>query len=432
MIEILQILFFSLIFSLLLFLPFNIFSRANFSNNIDIVEKTSLNLVINLNILLFFSLLPLSVQSIQPIVITSYLLILIISYRKNFDSIFKFFKSFFPLFVIFLILAVHISSELFLGWDAKFFYYIKSLFFYEEKTIFDLYKFEDSTWHPHYGSYLWGFFWSLSLVDNEYFGRLFYLFLFCYSFFVISKISKKQLINNIFFLLLIFLSYEYEFFSGLQEILIFSFLILISKYFFLISNKKSNNEILFLCLIFLFSNLLIWIKSEGIVYFIIFLLLLLVQNQILIKRRLFVAGFFLSFYILKLVIYDISDLNNGQKNFYNLEYIINLDFYLIFNKLMNIFFWFFYYISNNIFFSIFILLIFYEIFFVKKKDRINYIYYKTLMIYLFFIIAFIISAYIFRDMEIEYAIRTTMDRLIMTASGFFIYPSIKILINKFY
>ena len=200
----------------------------------------------------------------------------------------------------------------------------------------------------------------------------------------------------------------------------------------MISNKKSNNEILFLCLIFLFSNLLIWIKSEGIVYFIIFLLLLLVQNQILIKRRLFVAGFFLSFYILKLVIYDISDLDNGQKNFYNLEYIINLDFNLIFNKLINIFVWFFYYISNNIFFSIFILLIFYEIFFVKKKDRINYIYYKTLMIYLFFIIAFIISAYIFRDMEIEFAIRTTMDRLIMTASGFFIYPSIKILINKFY
>ena len=62
----------------------------------------------------------------------------------------------------------------------------------------------------------------------------------------------------------------------------------------------------------------------------------------------------------------------------------------------------------------------------------NFTYYKTLMIYSFFIIAFIISAYIFRNMEIEYAIRTTMDRLIMTASGFFIYPSIKLLTEKFY
>jgi len=432
MTEILQIIFFYFIFSLLLFLPFNIFSRANFFNNIDIVEKTSLNLAVNLNILLLLSFLPLSVQLIQPVIILFYLLILIISYRKNFDLIFKFSKSFFLLFVIFLLLAIHISSEIFLGWDAKYFYYIKSLFFYENKTIFDLYKFEDSAWHPHYGSYLWGFFWTLSLVDNEYFGRLFYLFLFCYSFFVISKINKKQSVNNIIFLLLIFLSYEYEFFSGLQEILIFSFLILISKYFFLISNKKNNNEILLLCLIFLFSNLLIWIKSEGIVYFSILLLLLLIQNQILIKRRLFLLGLFFIFYLLKLIIYGIADLDNGQKIFYNFEYILNLDFSLIIYKLANIFVWFFYYLSNNVFFSIFILLIFYEIFFEKKRGKINYAFYKTLIIYLFFIIAFIISAYIFRNSEIEYAIRTTMDRLIMTASGFFIYPSIKLLAEKFY
>ena len=77
MIEILQIIFFSLIFILLLFLPFNIFSQIKFFQNIDIVEKTSLNLVINLNILLLFSFLPLSIQLIQPFVISIYLLILI-------------------------------------------------------------------------------------------------------------------------------------------------------------------------------------------------------------------------------------------------------------------------------------------------------------------------------------------------------------------
>ena len=193
------------------------------------------------------------------------------------------------------------------------------------------------------------------------------------------------------------------------------------------SNKKNNNEILFLCLIFLFSNLLIWIKCEGIVYFSILLLLLLIQNQILIKRRVFLLVLFLAFYLLKLIIYGITDLDNGQKTFYNLAYIINLDFNLIIYKLVNIFVWFFYYLSNNVFFSIFILLIFYEIFFEKKGGKMNYAYYKTLMIYLLFIIAFIISAYIFRNSEIEYAIRTTMDRLMMTASGFFIYPSIKLL-----
>jgi len=431
MIEILQILLFFFIFILLLFIPFNIFSSLNLPSNIDIVEKTSLNLVINLNLLLFLSFLPLSIQSIQPIVILSYLLVLIISYRKNFDLIFVFFKSISPLFIIFFLLAINISSEIFLGWDAKFFYYIKSLFFYEEKTIFDLYKFEHSMWHPHYGSYLWGFFWTLSFVDNEHFGRLFYLFLFCYSFFAVSKINKKQLINNTIFLILIFLFYEYNFFSGLQEILIFSFLVLISKYFFLFL-KNNKDEMFLLYLIILFSNLLIWIKSEGIVYFFILLILLLIQNKISIKRRLFLSALFISFYLLKLVIYDISNLENGQKILYDIEYILNLDFNLIFYKLSNIVVWFFYYLSNNIFLSIFIFLIFYEKLFVKEKNRINTSYFNILIIYSFFVILFIISAYIFREMEIEYAIRTTMDRLLMTASGFFVYPSIKLLNKKLY
>ena len=248
---------------------------------------------------------------------------------------------------------------------------------------------------------------------------------------MISKISNNQSINNVIFLLLIFLAYEYEFFSGLQEILIFSFLLLISKYFFSIS-KKNTNEIFFLGLIFLFSNLLIWIKSEGIVYFSILLLLLLMQNQIVVKRKFFITISFSIIYILKLLIYDIVDLTNSQKTFYHLEYILSLDLNIIFYKLINIFIWFVYYISNNIFFAIFILLILYEKFFIKKGVKINSQYYKSVTIYLICIITFIIFAYILRDMEIEYAIRTTMDRLIMTASGFFIYPSIKFLTDRIF
>ena len=58
------------------------------------------------------------------------------------------------------------------------------------------------------------------------------------------------------------------------------------------------------------------------------------------------------------------------------------------------------------------------------KIKYNYLAY-------FVILVFIFVAYISRDMEIIQSIRTTMDRLIMTASGFFVYPSIKLLINKF-
>ncbi len=432
MIEILQIIFFTLVFTLLLFVPFNVFSKSNFLNNNGIIENTTLNLVINLNILLFFSFLPLTVHSIQPFIFSGYIIILIFSYGKNFGLFIKYLKSFLPLFVIFFLLAINIGTELYLGWDAKFFYYIKSLFFYEGKSIFDLNQFEHSVWHPHYGSYLWGYFWTLSFVDFEYFGRLFYLFLFCYSFFIISKISNTNLVNNIIFLILIFLSYEYSFFSGLQEVLIFSFLIILSKYFFLISEKKLKNNLMYLCLIFLFSNLLIWIKSEGVVYFFILLILLLIQNQISIKKKLLISGLFIIFYLLKLSIYQIADLDNGQKTFYNLEYILNLDFNIVFYKLIKIFIWFIYYISNNIFFAIFIFLMIYEKLFEKINNKKNLEYQKTLIVYLFSIIIFIIFVYTLRDMEIEYAIRTTMDRLVMTASGFFIYPSIKLLTNRLF
>ena len=40
---------------------------------------------------------------------------------------------------------------------------------------------------------------------------------------------------------------------------------------------------------------------------------------------------------------------------------------------------------------------------------------------------FIISAYLFRDMEIEYSIRTTMERIIFTSSGFYVF----LIINYF-
>ena len=125
-------------------------------------------------------------------------------------------------------------------------------------------------------------------------------------------------------------------------------------------------------------------------------------------------------------------MDNGQKAVYNLQYILNLDFNIIFHKLIIIFIWFIYYISNNIFFALFILLMIYEKLFEKNNNKTNLDYQQTLLVYLFSIIIFIIFAYTLRDMEIEYSIRTTMDRLVMTASGFFIYPSVRLLTNRLF
>ena len=104
-------------------------------------------------------------------------------------------------------------------------------------------------------------------------------------------------------------------------------------------------------------------------------------------------------------------------------YILSLGFEIIIEKSKFITIWLIYYILNNVFFALFLIVLLYEKFYLKSYSRIKD-YDLTILSYLICIILFIFSAYIFRDVEIVYAIRTTMDRLIMTSSGFFVFPCI--------
>ena len=197
MIEILKIIYIFSIFLIFISSPLNIFNKSDKQINISFLNY---NLIINFNILLILSLISIPIKNYQLI----YLLILILFFSYSL-SISKIqlkdlkkmnFINFLIFYFSFIVLAISVSSNINLGWDAKYFYYIKSLFFYQEKTIFELNIFEPSMWHPHFGSYLWSFFWTLRFVDCEHFGRFFYLFLFCYSFFFVSILDRKQLINN--------------------------------------------------------------------------------------------------------------------------------------------------------------------------------------------------------------------------------------------
>ena len=124
MTEILQILFFIFIFTTLLIVPFNIFTRSTLTNKINFLEKSTLNFVINLNFLLLLSVLTINLKTVQPVVIVFYILSMIFIYRNNFSLILKFLLSLIPLFLVFFIISTELSSSLSLGWDAKFFYYI--------------------------------------------------------------------------------------------------------------------------------------------------------------------------------------------------------------------------------------------------------------------------------------------------------------------
>ena len=434
MIELFQILIFLIIFTSILFVPFNIFEKKSLLKNLSILDKSSLNLATNLNILLLLSFLNFPLQIFQPIILIFYSLILILHYKNRVVLIKDFLISISPILIIFCILSLNISSKLYLGWDAKFFYYIKSLYFFDGKTIFDLNQFSQNIWHPYFGSYLWGFFWSVSPTESEYFGRLFYLFLFCYTFYSVSQISKDNKINSLIFLILVSIFYQYEYFSGLQEILIFSFLVLISKFY---DKILTNNNITYIILILLFSNLFIWIKSEGIVYFLLSIILIFFIKKVSYQFKFTILLIYLMLFFIKVSIYDLANFNlNSQGLFYNQDYLSSLDLEIVINKITNITIWLSYYMLKNIFFPILIFLIIFEKFLTKTHQK-NTEYDKLLYFYFCYILFFIFIAYISRDMEITQSIRTTMDRIVMTASGFLVYPSIKksfsnLKLNKFF
>ena len=306
MIELLQIIFIFFIFFLSLTVPINIFNTNLLNNknkyNLDIA---SFNLLINCNILLLLSIIPIALSSYNLLyLITCSFIFIYIYFIKNHQL--KDFKknliliSFF--FIIFLIIAISVANELKLGWDAKYFYYIKALFFAEDQILYNIKRFAFGTWHPHLGSYYWAFYWSLMPLKLEYFGRLFYVFILIFSlFYVCHDSSKNNFRNNIIFSLLILIFYNYEIFSGLQEVLIFSFLAILSKYFFQVKYSENRYFVIF---IILGCNLMMWVKVEGIVYSSILILLLNLSNHIPKKMKIYSSLSFFALFFFKIIIYQ--------------------------------------------------------------------------------------------------------------------------------
>ena len=102
--------------------------------------------------------------------------------------------------------------------------------------------------------------------------------------------------------------------------------------------------------------------------------------------------------------------------YYNLDFLFSLDFEEILSRIGNIVFYLAYYsLKNFIFFLGVITLIFINFNRVDKMDITIFNY------YFLFNLLFIFCAYLFREMEIIYSLRTTMDRIIFLSSGFYLY-----------
>ena len=423
MIEIFKIIFIFTIFLIFVSSPLNIFNKINKEIKLNYLNC---NLIINFNILLLLSIVNIPIQNYQLI----YIIILIFLFfysliiskinlktfkKKNILNLTIFYFSFF-------ILAISISSNLNLGWDAKYFYYIKSLFFFEGLGLSELGSFEHNKWHPHFGSYLWAFYWSLPFFEFEYFGRLSYLFIFCFSLYYITKFESKNNISKLFYLLLLIILFKYDRFSGLQEVLIFSFLIISSKILYELNFKKNLMDLAILILI---ANLLIWIKAEGIVFGLIIVLITLFNKKIFLREKAIIFLSFVFVIALKNYIYFYYGFETNAQP-YNFKELILFSFENIYYRFEKIIIYLGYYSLKNPIFLLGIILLFFLNF--SKKNKILL---KNYNLYFIFNTIFIFSAYLLRDLEIVYSLKTTLERIVFTSSGFYVYLIVLFINKKF-
>ena len=221
-----------------------------FSNNknINFIEKLEIGIVINIFFLLIASFFLRKNSNIVFYFILIFFLINLYNFFKDYFESFKVKKVFFNNeFIIFFLLAfifsINLSNNLKIGWDAQNYWLVKKLVFTNNGDIFDL-QFTPIKSYPYLGSFLWFFYSKISFSGYEYFGRIFYLFLFLVSIFSIFNIHafdsfKKFLLTVV----TVFLIYKLDLFNGYQEVLIFSLTAILTKTFFKYLNsydKKYN------------------------------------------------------------------------------------------------------------------------------------------------------------------------------------------------
>ena len=402
--ELIEISYMLLIFLLIGASPLNIFRSG--SNNLYF------NLIINLNFLLLFSILPFQIQKYAVFLLFILFLLSIKNYYSFNDKI-KIHKNRLILIILtFLLISVQIASELELGWDAKWFWHIKSLFYSQNKTFSELSEYIYNDYHPHFGSYLWAFFRNFSINGYEYVGRLFYVFFYLIGIhFISNNIFKDKIHNAILFIFLIILTEKYTYFSGLQEILIFSTLIFISKFILIFLEER---KFIYLFHITLCMNLLIWYKAEGIAYASICFIIINLISNLNLKFRIYFNFLFLFFIFLKSLIYNFFQIKiNAQPYF--LEYLLKLDLERLIYKLYNIFIYLSFYSLKNI-----ILLLVPIIVILNYKKIFKDEYFRLIFVFFILNIIFIFSAYIFREMDVVFSLSTTIDRIVFSSSGFYL------------
>ena len=297
MIEILNIFYLLAISSIIFSFPFNnlYLKKKFFLTKLNLFEIYSLNILFILTILFFLSFININ---------TFFLFVIILSisiinffyfdwrlFKKNF-----YFLIFFLLF--FLVYSTEISTYPYLEWDAAVNWIFKTLNFKNDFSFQNLAEVPGYVGYPHMGSYLWAFFWKLSLFDHEYTGRLSFIFIYLIIFFsLVDKLNVNTIFKIFILIFLISISYDQILMHGYQEPLMFSlcviFMIILEK----IDNKNRNFFNYFFLI--LCANLILWIKNEG-MFFLLFLSFFIIsKKEIVPKNKIVLISLFIILILIK-------------------------------------------------------------------------------------------------------------------------------------
>ena len=407
-----------ILFSLLVLLfPINLIENSKKSKFFlfSLIDKLSLNLIFFANYLLLTSFLNININYI----FIFYFILTIILYSVNFNKInlkkIKFNYYFILILFFIFLISLDLAHELYFSWDTSRNWYFKALNFFQNKNIENLKNFHNDD-YPHLGTFIWAFFWKLPNGNYEYLGRIFYIFIYTLSIFsIVDCLKIKYLEKIIFAILSISLTYKYDLFSGTQDVLIFSFILFSGRFVYLFFDKDFKGNINFLIIILLaLTNVLFWIKNEGIFYSLFILLSLLITNEISVKKKLYLIIGSIILVFFRIIIFNYYNIEL-HKEYFQFEETINFEFISIIEKLKIIIFYIFVNVTRNLIYLITIPLLIYIIIVHKIKN-------VTKFISCFFILnlAFVVATYLFKMDEVELLIKASMDRVLFQTSGIYL------------
>ena len=312
-------------------------------------------------------------------------------------------------FLIVFTLSLNLAVDLKLGWDAQNYWIIKSLNFINGGNVFDLQNHPRPD-YPHFGSYLWGVFSSTSLLQHEYLGRIFYIYIFVLSIFSIT--SFMQVSNHykiIIFIILIIIFKSNYIFNGYQEVLVFSYAAILSCFFIQFHKNIYNKKNIFLMSMTFF--IIFWLKNEALIFSTIFFISIAFFN--INKRFIFFGFLFILMILLRVLLYKTFGLeNNFQSGNYENFLITDIDKYITLERFLIIFkhsIIAFFKIPIIIAMIISLLVINYY-----KKDTLS----KIAILNFTLGISFIFCAYLFSNFPINFHVSSSIERMFLQLSGF--------------